>query len=113
MRPRLFVMALSCCLLLGAVVGTASACGVCHEATCCCPAPPPPPPVKVTLCVKDPCSCCTYEVDVCLPACCCGEEPKVEWRPGIFGRKVATYCWPCCGHSVEVVVTRHGKAFAR
>jgi hypothetical protein len=113
MRPKYLAVAIVCCLLATSVGTTVYACHACHQPACCCPAPPPPPPVKVTLCVKDPCSCCTYEVDVCIPACCSAEQACVEWRSGFFGRRIATYCWPCCDHSVEVVVTRHGKAFAR
>jgi len=80
----------------------------------CAPAPVcPPPPVSVTLCVKDPCSCCVYEVSVCVPAECACQVPCLEsCRPGIFGRKVLTYKWPC-GHCVEVVVTKHGKTIVR
>ncbi len=116
MKPKYFAIALAGCLLAASVFGTTAVacCHSCQAQVCCCPAPPPPPPpVKVKLCVKDPCNCCTYEVDICLPACCCGEEPCVKWRRGFLGRKIATYCWPCCDHEVDVVVTRHGRAFAR
>ena len=72
-----------------------------------------PPPIEVTLCVDDPCDCCPgKEVCVCVP-CCCTEEPCVSWRDGLFGRRVATYTWPCCGHSVEVVVTKRGEYLVR
>jgi hypothetical protein len=72
-----------------------------------------PPPIEVTLCVDDPCDCCPgEEVCVCVP-CCCTEEPCVTWRDGIFGRRVATYTWKCCGHSVDVVVTRKGELIVR
>ncbi len=87
--------------------------GGCGCVTCCeCP-PPPPPPVKTILCVVDPCTGCTYEVCVMVPAECCGEVPCMTWRPGIFGRKVLTYTWPCCGHCVDVVITRHGRTIVR
>jgi hypothetical protein len=72
-----------------------------------------PPPIEVTLCVDDPCDCCPPQtVCVCVP-CCCTEAPCVSWRDGIFGRRVATYSWPCCGHSVDVVVTRRGELIVR
>jgi hypothetical protein len=81
------------------------------EPVCCVK---PLPPVKVTLCVKDPVTCCTYAVDLCVPAECACEEPcLVSCRPGIFGRKVLTYKWPCCGHCVEIVITKHGKTIVR
>lgn len=102
-----------------AMVSPADACGV---AGCCVPtcAPEPVccvkplPPVKVTICVKDPVTCCTYPVDLCVPAECACEEPcLVSCRPGIFGRKILTYKWPCCGHCVEIVITKHGKTIVR
>jgi hypothetical protein len=60
-----------------------------------------PPPIEVTLCVDDPCDCCAPQ-SVC-----------VSWRNGFLGRRVATYSWPCCGHTVEVVVTRRGELIVR
>jgi len=72
-----------------------------------------PPPIEVVLCVDDPCDCCApQQVCVCVP-CCCTEAPCVTWRDGIFGRRVATYTWPCCGYSVDVVVTRRGELIVR
>jgi hypothetical protein len=72
-----------------------------------------PPPVKVTLCVDDPCDPCpAFPVTVCVPACC-DEVPCVSWRHGAFGRRVATYVWPSCGHQVDVVVTRRGEVIVR
>jgi hypothetical protein len=72
-----------------------------------------PPPIEVALCVDDPCDCCPPKsVCVCVP-CCCTEAPCVSWRDGMFGRRVATYSWPCCGYSVEVVVTRRGELIVR
>jgi len=81
----------------------------------CAPAPVcPPPPVFVTICVKDPCTCCTQEVSVCVPACCACETPCLDsCRPGFLGRKVLTYKFPGCGHCVEIVLTKHGKAIVR
>lgn len=75
----------------------------------CCP----PPPVKVILCVDDPCDPCpAFPVTVCVPGCC-DEVPCVSWRHGAFGRRVATYTWPSCGHQVDVVVTRRGEVIVR
>jgi hypothetical protein len=72
-----------------------------------------PPPIEVTLCVDDPCDCCAPQmVCVCVP-CCCTEAPCVTWRNGFLGRRVATYEWKCCGHCVEVVVTRRGDLIVR
>ncbi len=96
-------------------VASASHCCV-EPAPCCAPAPVccPPPPVKVELCVVDPCTGCTYPVTVCVPACCAEEVPCMAgWRKGIFGRKVLTYKWPGCGHSVDVVITKHGRTIVR
>ena len=75
---------------------------------CCCP----PPPIRTTLCVRPPCDCCTRNVTVCVPGCCT-EAPTVCWRKGFLGRQVGTYTWACCGHSVEVVVTRRGDVRVR
>ena len=91
---------------------------VCAPAPVCPPACPPapvcpPPPVKVSLCVVDPCTCCSYEVCVCVPAECACETPCLAgWKPGFLGRKVLTYKYPC-GHCVEVVITKHGKTIVR
>ena len=100
--------------------GCGTPCGVTCCEPCCAPAPEPccqpccpPPPVRMELCVKDPCSCCTYQASVCIPACCAGEEACVTWRRGWFGRRVATYTWKCCGHCVDIVVTRHGRVIVR
>ena len=90
---------------------SAIACDRCRVDPCCQPCAPPPP-VMTELCVQDPCTCCTYKVCVCLPACCV-EDPCVTCRPGIFGRKILTYTWPCCGHSVDVVITRRGRTIVR
>lgn len=100
----------------------ATACGgcctpepACCPAPTCCPAPVccTPAPVKVTWCVADPCSCCTYEVSACLPACCEGQTPcLVGWRKGLFGRKVLTYKFEC-GECVDVVITRTGRTIVR
>ncbi len=75
---------------------------------CCCP----PAPIQATLCVSPPCSCCSQNVSVCIPGCCT-ETPTVCWRSGFLGRQIGTYTWPCCGHSVKVVVTRRGVVKVR
>ncbi|QEG33994.1 hypothetical protein [Bythopirellula goksoeyrii] len=75
---------------------------------CCCP----PAPIQTTLCVQPPCSCCSTTVCVCVPGCCT-EAPTVCWRSGLLGRQIGTYCWPCCGHEVKVVVTRRGDVKVR
>lgn len=75
---------------------------------CCCP----PAPIQTTLCVNPPCSCCNKAVSVCVPGCCT-EAPQVCWRSGFLGRQVGTYTWPCCGHTVKVVVTRRGDVRVR
>lgn len=64
------------------------------------------PPLKIVLKVQDPCTCCTYDVPVCLPGCCCG-EPVVCDKVGILGRASVTYEW-CCGYRVKVVFDRCG-----
>ncbi len=89
-----------------------------HGASCCAPEPvccvKPAPPVNVTICVQDPCTCCTYEVQVCVPAECACEAPCLAGtRSGIFGRKILTYKWPCCGYCVDVVITKHGRVIVR
>ena len=82
----------------------------------CCPKPVccvPPPPVEISWCVEDPCTCCKYSVTACLPCCCKCESPcLVGWKPGILGRKVLTYKFPC-GECVDVVITKHGKTIVR
>jgi hypothetical protein len=90
-----------------------------RAADCCAPVEPvccvqPAPPVPVTICVKDPVTCCVYEVEVCVPAECACEAPCLKsCRPGLFGRKILTYTWPCCGHCVEIVITKHGRTIVR
>ena len=88
---------------------TASSAGLAFAGGDCCA---PPPPQEVVLCVQDPCGGCPHEVCVCVPGCCT-EPPTVCWRDGIFGRRVAEYTWPCCGHSVDVVITKHDKVIVR
>lgn len=64
------------------------------------------PGVPTVLKVKDPCTCCEAEVQVCIPACCTG-EPTVCAGTGVFCRDVVTYEW-CCGYRVKVVFKRTG-----
>jgi hypothetical protein len=92
--------------LLMATASDVSARGRCGQPCCVSCCQPCPPPVKMVLCVKDPCTCCTHHVCVCVPACCKDSEICVSWRRGFFGRRIATYTWVCCGHSVDVVITR-------
>lgn len=76
----------------------------------CCP----PPPVTVPLCVIDPCTGCATTVCVCVPACCAAEQPVLLCcRRGLFGRKTLTYKYCCCGHTVDVLVTRKGRVRVR
>lgn len=127
MKP--FQSLLAVAVIVGSAVlgGSAYACDSCGQpAAVCCEARPvccesqpvvccrPAPPVQVTLCVIDPVTCCPYRVDVCVPAECAGVEPRlVSCRSGLFGRKVLTYQWDCCGHCVEVVITKHGRTIVR
>ncbi len=93
-------------IALGTVVTTANHADA-HHPQCC-----PPPPIHATLCVNPPCSCCNKMVSVCVPGCCT-EAPQVCWKKGFLGRQIGTYTWPCCGHSVKVVVTRRGDVKVR
>jgi hypothetical protein len=103
------VMTLALTSLTGQTASAGNPC--CEPVAVCCPCPPPP--VMVPLCIKDPCTCCVYEECICLPACCVGEVPCMTWKKGLFGRKILTYKWACCGHCVEVVITKHGKVIVR
>jgi len=97
--------------LFGHRGAAADCCAPACEQVCCVK---PAPPVEVTLCVKDPVTCCTYEVKVCVPAECACEAPCLEsCRSGLFGRKILTYKWACCDHCVEVVITKHGRVIVR
>jgi len=105
-RIQSFAVILS--LVALGLLGTATASTALADDCCCCP----PPPVATVLCVQPPCSCCSQEVTVCVPACCT-EAPTVCWKNGLFGRQIATYTWACCGHSVKVVVNRRGNVKVR
>jgi hypothetical protein len=105
------ILALS--LLVGLIAADASYAhgrGCCAPIECCQPAPRM---VSHTLCLVDPCTCCTAEAEVCIPEHCCGEVPCITWRWGLFGRRIATVCWTCCDYSVEVVVTKFGRVIVR
>ena len=115
---RLIASCAAAVMLAAVSVAPANAGDCCQpEPVCCKPAPVcccPPPPVKVTWCVKDPCTCCSYEVSACVPACCAGSVPCLaDWRKGLFGRKILTYKFPCCGHCVDVVITKRGRTIVR
>jgi hypothetical protein len=61
---------------------------------------------EMVLAVKNPCSCCTVEVPVCVPVCCV-DVPCVDSRCGLFGRGIVEYSWEC-GFRVLVVINKHG-----
>ena len=84
----------------------------CEPAPVCCP-PPAPRMVPSTVCIVDPCTGCSKLVDVCIPECCCGEKPSISCRKGLFGRKIYSVCWNCCGHEVTVIITRRGKCIVK
>ena len=110
MRKLIYVAVLSTSLLAGLGQTQLAIAGDCCPKPVCCV---PPPPVLVDWCVEDPCTCCKYSVSACLPACCKCETPcLVGWRPGLLGRKILTYKFPC-GECVEVVITKHGKTIVR
>ncbi len=83
----------------------AGPCDTCCCQSCCCPVP-------VRMCLVDPCGC-PHDVCVDVPPCCAGQQPVVCWRSGLFGRQIASVCWPCCDKEVKVVVTKHGKVRVR
>ena len=68
---------------------------------CCCT-----PGTPTTLTVKDPCTGCETEIQVCLPGCCKG-DPTTCCGSGFLGRPTVEYEW-CCGYSVRVAFTRCG-----
>lgn len=105
------LMLLTMAVLSGALVTDKA---LAHD-PCCDPVPVccPPPPVKVPLCIKDPCTGCVTMECICVPACCAGETPCMTWRKGFLGRKILTYKWRCCGHCVEVVITKRGRVTVR
>jgi len=60
----------------------------------------------VILTVEDPCTCCVYEIPVCLPDCCDG-EPREFGRLNALGRGAIVYHW-CCGYKVKLIFDRCG-----
>jgi hypothetical protein len=67
---------------------------------CCCDCNAPAD-IKTVLLVKNPATCCTVPIPVCLPGCCT-DEPCVRSRCGVLGRGVVHYDY-CCG--VKIIVT--------
>jgi hypothetical protein len=63
----------------------------------CCP---PPPPKTVILEVCHPCTHCTLQIPVCIPACCDG-VPKVCFERTLIGHGKTVFEW-CCGHRVVI-----------
>lgn len=104
------------CLVIAVVsvatpaIATAGTHDCCVAARCCAP----PPPVKVEFCFENPVTCCLEKVCVVVPACCAHEAPCLDsCRRGFLGRTILTYKWPCCGHCVDIVVTKHGRVIVR
>jgi hypothetical protein len=64
------------------------------------------PGTPLTLKVKNPCTGCETDIEVCLPACCEG-EPKVCEGTGFLCRDTVEYEW-CCGYSVRVAFKHCG-----
>jgi hypothetical protein len=50
--------------------------------------------VRLVMLTKDPADGCSYEIPMCIPACCEG-EPRVSGGRGILGRGVVEFCWSC------------------
>jgi hypothetical protein len=84
----------------GPVAG-APCCDVCGHVNCCCTVP-------ATFCITDPCDGCSYEFCAEVPTCCVGQQPVVQFRQGLLGRKIADVCWVCCDKEVRVVITARG-----
>lgn len=72
----------------------------------CGPACPPPPPQHIVLQVCHPCTGCTIDVPVCVPACCTG-APTVCFRNTLIGNGKTVFEW-CCGYQVVVRYTHCG-----
>jgi hypothetical protein len=96
-------------IVMPETIAMPASCQTCGCQPCCCPQCP----VSTTFTLVDPCTCCSYEICVTVPPCCVNIAPNVNWRGGIFGRRVAELCWPCCDKEVKVVVTKHGKVRVR
>ena len=50
--------------------------------------------IDLVMLTTDPTSNCTYEIPMCIPACCVG-DPKISDGRGIFGRGIVEYRWAC------------------
>lgn len=57
--------------------------------------------VPVVLIVCNPADGCCYEIPICIPGCCAGEEPRMDGGRGLLGRGVVEYCWDC-GFRAEI-----------
>lgn len=63
--------------------------------------------ITVMLSIQDPCTCCVYEIPVCMPECCI-DTPKVAIeKAGPHGRAVGTYVW-CGGYKAKIILDRCG-----
>lgn len=55
----------------------------------------------------DPCTGCSVRVPVCVPVCC-GGEPVICERSGLFGRSIVVFQW-CCGFKAKIIGDRCGN----
>jgi hypothetical protein len=51
--------------------------------------------VPLTMIVCNPADGCYYEIPICIPGCCVGEEPRMDGGRGLLGRGVVEFCWEC------------------
>lgn len=51
--------------------------------------------VQVMMIACNPADGCYYEIPMCIPGCCAGEEPKVSGGRGLLGRGIVEFCWEC------------------
>jgi len=51
--------------------------------------------VQVMMIACNPADGCYYQIPMCIPGCCAGEEPKVTGGRGLLGRGVVEFCWEC------------------
>ena len=87
-------------------LGTASDADANGRRRDCCP---PPPPVPIVLQVCHPCTGCTYDIQVCVPACCVGTAPCVRFERTLIGHGRTVFEWNC-GHEV-VIRYPHGGGY--
>jgi len=80
---------LTSAVVLGACLAVASSDVQAGHCRSCCP---PPPPQKVVLVVSHPCTCCKYEIPVCIPACCQG-APAVCFQDTCIGHGKNVFEW--------------------